>query len=342
MNQFLRLTRRPHFSQAQALKEDSGDIKSDNVSGRSTKSSSQGRDLASGHDEDSGVPPDIPLEPSTDVFNMEELKSKLDEFDAHDRGKDGDPNGPDPIIRAHGNLLFLDYKLQSILDRVMEEIKLLDSAVKDALPRQASQQIARLSASRNEVRSILVDVSGTDPLSDLTNINFKKAITERAKECISLVNKYVATDSKYEKPQNTQNIPANAIFFDCSLIPQETVRLMNPILLIPLIVVVALAAFYHVSHAGCNATLQSFKDNMKLSFELGGAELDVYKEGLLKALPTDLRTVKKRFGVEAETVTYAVCPGCEKIFPPEMKKGVAHYPFRCETFHPTDRRFRYL
>ncbi|KLO04858.1 hypothetical protein SCHPADRAFT_896717 [Schizopora paradoxa] len=146
---------RNECSRAQALKdpEDSA-LSSGNASGRSTKSSSQGRDLASGHDEDSGAPPEIPPKPFTDEFDMEGLKSTLDEFDAH-HGGDGD-----------------------------------------------------------------------DPLRDLTNISFEKAITERANECISLVDKYVTSEDKYEKPQD---IPVNATFLDCSMILQETCIFETPV-----------------------------------------------------------------------------------------------------------------
>ncbi len=105
---------------------------------------------------------------------------------------------------------------------------------------------------------------------------------------------------------------------------------MDPILLIPLLIVMALAAFHRVSHSRCNTTLKALRDGLKLSLTLDGAKMDARKQKLLDAFLSDVRTVKKRFSLSAEMVTYAACPGCDKIFAPRVENGIDHYPLACD------------
>ncbi|KLO04850.1 hypothetical protein SCHPADRAFT_840120, partial [Schizopora paradoxa] len=97
---------------------------------------------------------------------------------------------------------------------------------------------------------------------------------------------------------------------------------MAPVLLVPMIIVMALAAFHRVSHSGCNSTLKALKDGLRLSFTLDGTEMNARKTTLLEAFPVDLRTVKNRFRLDADTTTYAACPDCDEIFAPTMKNGI--------------------
>lgn len=105
---------------------------------------------------------------------------------------------------------------------------------------------------------------------------------------------------------------------------------MNPALLLPMMIVMVLSAFYHVFHVGCNSTVVALLENLKIALSFDGSAMDSHKQRVVKAVPVDIRTVRKKFDVDAVTVTYAVCPACHRLFAPRMEDGIAHYPLTCD------------
>ena len=59
-----------------------------------------------------------------------------------------------------------------------------------------------------------------------------------------------------------------------------------------------------------------------------GDNLTPADEIRLRSFPSDVRTARKLLGVP-KTVTYACCPTCSSLYPPQDEDGVPMYPFTC-------------
>jgi hypothetical protein len=59
--------------------------------------------------------------------------------------------------------------------------------------------------------------------------------------------------------------------------------------------------------------------------------LDLLDQSLLDQIPDNIRAAAKKFKLEGKTIVFAVCPKCNKTYPPEYKVGstVAKYPAAC-------------
>jgi hypothetical protein len=56
--------------------------------------------------------------------------------------------------------------------------------------------------------------------------------------------------------------------------------------------------------------------------------LSLADEEFLRIFPTDIRVARKMLGVP-KTVTYACCPACSSLYPPQDEDGVPTYPYEC-------------
>ena len=81
----------------------------------------------------------------------------------------------------------------------------------------------------------------------------------------------------------------------------------------------------HVTRKTSNFSLQSLKDDFKKTM---GDNLSPADEIRLRSFPNDIRTARKLLGVP-KTVTYACCPACSSLYPPQDEDGVPMYLFTC-------------
>ncbi len=128
------------------------------------------------------------------------------------------------------------------------------------------------------------------------------------------------------------------------------IHVMNPLILIPVLLVISLNLFAHVSREWCNSTLRVLRLYAKfaasdfrywsappppshtqppLSTDNSAslsAQTDCFSDlqSLLQNFPVDLRTLMDRFGMQAKIDVYAVCPDpkCCAVYAPVTENGV--------------------
>lgn len=155
------------------------------------------------------------------------------------------------------------------------------------------------------------------------------------------------------------------------------VHAMHPLILIPMLLVISLNLFSHLSREWCNSTLRALlmyarfavrdaehwtsplqltSNNAGFRHPLSGplarpsrSEVNVkpvktsavsHLESLLSNFPLDLRTLKDRFGMRAKIEVYAVCPDpkcCAVYSLKEESTGLKTYPRVCSKRHLRNR-----
>lgn len=149
------------------------------------------------------------------------------------------------------------------------------------------------------------------------------------------------------------------------------IHAMHPFILIPVLLVLSLNLFAHLSREWCNSSLHVLRLYAKLAIgEVRNSNASLLKahehathgrtpsspakdavsegdkpsfpvdglldlESLLQNFPLDLRTVKNRFGMQAAIEVYAVCPHpkCCAVYAPIMENGLKTYPRTCTKKH---------
>ena len=95
--------------------------------------------------------------------------------------------------------------------------------------------------------------------------------------------------------------------------------------------VIVLNLFGHLARPGCNFALRVLQILVRCALQKDGNLSPRHKQ-MVENFPTDIRTVRKVFGLDPETVVYATCPRCCCTHPPTFWKDspVAIYPSRCQ------------
>jgi hypothetical protein len=99
---------------------------------------------------------------------------------------------------------------------------------------------------------------------------------------------------------------------------------VHPLTLVSVFMVLLLNVFGRVTRPWCNAVLSLLKIILSHVF----SETEREKK-ILDHFPTDVRSVRKIFDLEASTIVYACCPVCSAVYKPKRKKKILVYPRRC-------------
>jgi hypothetical protein len=83
----------------------------------------------------------------------------------------------------------------------------------------------------------------------------------------------------------------------------------------------------HSTRRSSNFRLKSLKEDFR---KTTGDKLSVSDEEFLKSFPTDIRVARKLLGIP-KTITYACCPTCSSLYPPEDLDGTPTYPYECSS-----------
>jgi len=81
----------------------------------------------------------------------------------------------------------------------------------------------------------------------------------------------------------------------------------------------------HSTRNSSNFRLKSLKDDFRKTMSNSLSPTD---EEFLRTFPTDIRVAQKMLGV-LKTITYACCPACNSLYPPQDEDGVMIYPYNC-------------
>lgn len=81
----------------------------------------------------------------------------------------------------------------------------------------------------------------------------------------------------------------------------------------------------HSTRHSSNFRLKSLKDDFAKTM---GDNLSFADKEFLRIFPTDIRVARKMLGAP-KTVTYACCPACSSLYPPQDEGGVPTYPYEC-------------
>ncbi len=139
---------------------------------------------------------------------MSDLKATLKEVETTVKTNKKD----DPVQRAYGNLFVLDYQLQSVWEALRSHLDLLSEAIVKGIPGQASIQLEHIRLSRVDISSLQSSIENVDHLDDNTNIVLKTAMLERARKCLSLIERHIDDGSTSVRCE----VPEGAVWFDCS------------------------------------------------------------------------------------------------------------------------------
>lgn len=151
---------------------------------------------------------------------------------------------------------------------------------------------------------------------------------------------------------------------------------MNPLILVPVLLVISLNLFANLSREWCNSTLRVLRlyakfavkdfrdwrvpstpprrgstrfDFQSLRTQEDPASLSTTSESnenrfsdldsLLQNFPLDLRTLRDRLGMQAKVDVYAVCPHpkCCAVYSPSIENGIKTYPRMCVKKHLRNR-----
>jgi hypothetical protein len=105
----------------------------------------------------------------------------------------------------------------------------------------------------------------------------------------------------------------------------------HPLVAIAMFLVIVLNLFGHLARPGCNFALRVLQILVRCALQKDGNLSPRHKQ-MVEKFPTDIRTVRKVFDLDPETVVYATCPRCCCTHPPTFSKDspVAIYPSRCQ------------
>lgn len=92
--------------------------------------------------------------------------------------------------------------------------------------------------------------------------------------------------------------------------------------------VLVLSLFGHVTNRWCNFSLKMMHTILQEAYS-DKRELTPREVKILENFPHDIRTVRKAFGIEAKTTTYAACPKCNCTYAPSIEGDLAIYPSHC-------------
>jgi len=81
----------------------------------------------------------------------------------------------------------------------------------------------------------------------------------------------------------------------------------------------------HSTRNSSNFRLKSLKDNFRKMMSNSLSPMD---EEFLQNFPTDIRVAWKMLRV-LKTITYACCPACNSLYPPQDEDGVMIYLYNC-------------
>ena len=97
--------------------------------------------------------------------------------------------------------------------------------------------------------------------------------------------------------------------------------------------VLVLNLFGHVTRPWCNITLRLLSVALKESYA-DHRSITPREQMILNNFPTDIRTLRQAFALEAKTTVYVACPKCSCTYKPTLQGKVLVYPSNC-----TFRRF---
>lgn len=103
----------------------------------------------------------------------------------------------------------------------------------------------------------------------------------------------------------------------------------DPGVLANILSVLILHLFGRTPRHWCNTTLKMLKLSLEKQFTVANTKMTLRQETLLKNFPTDVRTVRKAFHLEAETTTFAACPKCSCTYAPTKEGQIQVYPAVC-------------
>lgn len=99
--------------------------------------------------------------------------------------------------------------------------------------------------------------------------------------------------------------------------------------LVAVLNVTAQNLFGHASRQWCNVNLKSHKLFMEELHHAGDRSPNPYESHMHSIFPEDIRTARGFLGIEGDTTTYATCPRCSSVYPPEQKGKVTNWPAAC-------------
>lgn len=150
---------------------------------------------------------------SSDVLNIDELKSSLADFEASLNVNSTGEQHEDPVLRAHSALLVLDYRLDASLSLLDKHFGTLEGAIKNRNASEVAVQLETLGLASAYLKHLHSHICEVDPLLDDLNIRLKDTMLERTSEYLALLENCIKSSST---PQSwTPNIPNDAILVDC-------------------------------------------------------------------------------------------------------------------------------
>ena len=87
--------------------------------------------------------------------------------------------------------------------------------------------------------------------------------------------------------------------------------------------------FGRLSRPLCNILLHLLQMLLIATYTASGRTQTTVERRMMNDFPTDLRSVRRIFDMEAQTIVYATCPTCFATYPPERQAGIFVYPSRC-------------
>jgi Transposase family tnp2 len=243
----------------------------------------------------------------------------------------------DQAWKDYRTLYFLDNEAHHHVRAVTDVINTLDST-KD------EQALAKLSEERAWLEKALREVMVMDVGTDTCNEQFRHAqlrLLQDTKEAAESIMRVIARRTKQDPNPEDNASEAVATGEEVHTYKERTLnrysdrhlrRFNNakPALLLAMFIALVLNILGHVTRPWCNAALGLL--NLLLNTMLGNAPEGHGSEGWI---PRDIRSVRKKFDLEAVTKTFATCARCSCTYPPTIgKKSPAMgkkscYPERC-------------
>lgn len=102
----------------------------------------------------------------------------------------------------------------------------------------------------------------------------------------------------------------------------------HPLVLLALFMALVLNVLGQVSRETCKFTLRMLKMMVDHAFHRG-AKPSPFEQRILDRFPTDIRSVRRAFDLEAKIEVYASCPKCCCNYAPQDHDGITVYPAIC-------------
>ncbi|KZT04241.1 uncharacterized protein LAESUDRAFT_627041, partial [Laetiporus sulphureus 93-53] len=100
---------------------------------------------------------------------------------------------------------------------------------------------------------------------------------------------------------------------------------VNPLLLLSVFTALVLNLLGQVTRRLCNFALRMLKLIIEFALRQGSGGT-MQEEGLLKSFPTDIRSVRKLFGLDPMVTIFAACPTCSSTYEPTYNTDIPVYP----------------